>query len=120
MLDAAHSTLFRDYPAMPAMLLEPLAPAVRERLELRRSNLAASLAPAAKAEHKLMASAITGMLGAFGGAVSGSVETVVLTYVDVLRDLPLWAVQAACEAVARGEVEDDSLITAGQHRGCAG
>lgn len=108
-LDVARNLLFRDYPAMPAMLREPLSPALRATLEHRSRGLSACLAPAAKSEHSKMASAITALLGGFGGVGSGSVEAVVSLYVEGLKDLPLWAVVAACTAITRGEVEGASL-----------
>lgn len=108
-LDLARNSLFRDYPAMPPMLERPLAPDLRTQLELRSEFLGRCLAPAPKHEHAQMAAAIAGMLGAFGGNITGSVDALVSKYVHVMRDLPLWAVVGACEAVENGEAEGVSL-----------
>lgn len=107
-LDAASNLLFRDYPAMPAILEAPLPPAMRARLDARRQALVRCLAPAAKSEHSQMAAAISGLLGDFGGA-SGSAELLIARYVHMLKDLPLWAVAMACDAIGRGEVDGASL-----------
>ena len=108
-LNMARNRLFRDYPAMPAILSEPLSPDVRNTLMHRSDVLAACLAPAAKSEHQQMAAAISLMLGGFGGSTSGPAEHLTAIYVSEMRDLPLWAIVGACKAISRGEVEGASL-----------
>lgn len=109
-LAMARNALIRDYPAMPPILAVPMESGMRSRLDHRRRQLEGALAPTAKSDHPQMAAAIAGLLGAFGGGnAPGSPEIVVAKYVQVLEDLPLWAVQMACRALERGEVDGASM-----------
>lgn len=108
-LAAVQNTTVQDYPAAPGILMMPIPPPVRGRLEARKLALERSLAPCARADHPQVAKVIAGMLGAFGGSPGGSPEAVVAKYLHVLVDLPAWAIVAACESLERGEVADASL-----------
>jgi hypothetical protein len=108
-LAVAQNSAVRDYPAAPEVLLVPMKPDARRRLELRKLALEQSLAPCAKADHPQIAKIIAGMLGAFGGHPGGNPEATVAKYLHVLADLPAWSIVAACSALERGDVDGASL-----------
>lgn len=105
----ATNMLSREYGSAPEMLNEPLPVVMRTDLENRQRLLEYWLAPPSKPDLARMASSILGLLGAFPAASSGAPETAATKYVQILDDLPLWAVESACNAIGDGTVDGVSL-----------
>lgn len=108
-LALATNLLFRDYPAMPELLSEPLSTAARSRLEVRLAHIDYKMTPAGDNDVRVIAAAIAGVLGAFPAAAAGSAENTIAKYTQVMRGLPLWAVLKACSDVEFGRAEGASL-----------
>lgn len=107
-LAVARNLLVRDYPSAPPILEAPLPAEMRSRLATRQAQLDVALSRCPRSDLPTMAAAVSGLLGAFGGG-SGNPEAVTSKYVQVLEDLPLWAVIAACRSLERGEVDGVNL-----------
>lgn len=87
----------------------PADRASRQALTARYDDLHRALSPAAR-DRYAVALAVTELLTAFQRRPTGAeAKATVSKYVEVLSDRPAWAVQRACWAIARGEVEGISL-----------
>lgn len=107
-LSAAKNLLVRDYPADPGYLLEPLRPADRVALERRKALLDHWLRPAPREDYPRLTKAIAEMMGSFG-AGSSSEKAIVAKWLQVVSDLPSWAILRACLQIEGGEAEGASL-----------
>lgn len=108
-LAAARNLLSRDYPAQPEFLLQPLPVGDRQVLEQRRSMLEGWLRPAHRDDYPRLTKAIAEMLGAFPAGSSGSEKAVVAKWLQVVSDLPAWAILQACATIEKGEADGVSL-----------
>lgn len=108
-LSAAKNLLTRDYPADPGYLLEPLRPADRVALERRKALLDHWLRPAPREDYPRLTKAIAEMLGAFPAGSSGSEKAIVAKWLQVVSDLPSWAILRACAQIESGDAEGASL-----------
>lgn len=93
------------------LLDNPLPPAIRSALDHRAGVLRGALRKPGRDEHTAIMSAVVQMLGSFrsSGGTKDDPRAVAAKYVEVLADLPLWAIQRVCKAVERGLVEGISL-----------
>lgn len=107
-LAAAMNLLTRDYPAQPGYMLEPLAAPHRAVLDRRKRQVEAWLAPAPKSDHPRLCGAIGEMLGSFLAGSSGE-RAVVAKWLQVVQDLPSWAILDACSKIELGEADGASL-----------
>lgn len=107
-LSVAKNLLTRDYPSDPGYLLEPLKPADRVALERRKAMLDHWLLPASREDYPRLTKAIAEMMGSFG-AGSSSEKAVVAKWLQVVSDLPSWAILRACALIESGDAEGASL-----------
>lgn len=79
----------------------PIMPSERLRLEARRDEIAAGLQPSPRG---ILAEALMDMLRMFNHAPRSEDEWVryVATYVEIMQDLPLWAIKLAIDAWLHG------------------
>lgn len=86
-------------------LRRPLSKSERETLELRRGTIAKALGPVGPAGRGQAGAAVARLLMLFPSLSAQSGETamaITAAYVEQVERFPLWAVQAACAALARG------------------
>jgi hypothetical protein len=91
------------------VLIEPLSQEMRHRLEQRQHTLRNSLQEGPRTD---VAMAVTDLVQAMTTARNlgeRQLQALVASYVKELSGLPAWAVQRACQAIARGQVEGASL-----------
>lgn len=91
------------------MLVAPPSSDLRKRIVARITELNTSLAPA---NRNAIATAIKELFVGFPsmrGGAADDLKVIVAKYVKDLEDLPLWAIQGACQRLNRGSVEGASL-----------
>ena len=103
-LSVAKNLLTRDYPSDPGYLLEPLRPADRAALERRKALLDYWLRPAPREDYPRLTKAIAEMMGSFA-ASSSSEKAIAAKWLQVVSDLPSWAILRACSQIEGGDAE---------------
>lgn len=100
----------RDVNRRPTTLARALTDNERDMVERRRNELTIGCASFTAAESDRAVKAISGMLGGIRSLRNDSVEAAVAGIEGLRRtlsDLPLWAIEAGCLAISRGEAVVD-------------
>lgn len=96
----------RDVNRRPTTIARALTDAERDIVERRRNELMLGCAPFSPAETDRAVKAISGMLGGIRSLRNDDIEAAVAG-IDGLRRLleefPLWAIEAGCLAISKGE-----------------
>lgn len=96
----------RDVNRRPVNIARALTEAERDMVERRRNELSQGCAPFATSETDRVVKAISRMLGGIRSLRNDDIEAAVAG-IDgmrhLLKEFPLWAIEAGCLAIAKGE-----------------